>query len=498
MIYKTNESIIIIQAEAIQPISTGVVFWSYDRGTAKLRFKLQKNGLPQSLPEGTMVPIRLIFKSTTAEGGYGKHDYLATIEDRLNGIVSIVLEDNILGYQGRVDGSIYIDFPNDQSLDTAGRFIFDIKRSPIDDSTPELEDYYFNGFSQTLDKIEQMITEAKADIEQTVTQTKTDINTVATQTKDDIDTAATNVETRIDEAKGELATLNNDMTSLEGKIAEADQHFITKESVEAGPLIYKDEYITTQDWNDAVGSGIYYCAAASGVNKPINSTLYGYLIVLHEVGVVTQLFTSGVVFYTRTLMGNPQTWSSWKEVATMDKVMNLTDPQSSHGLKNFIDGIQVDGKEVVTYPDMPLEAYFGSGTTLKDSSNNARLTVGNLIATDNFHGEDDVPFTWNSGKYEATMTRDAVLYINATIRLQGGNNNTTYSDYAYVKLEHGTTTGGSGESKEDFVMIGANSGQALNLSNSRTGQTIITLKAGEKFAFTIELRTDKKYSVGSL
>lgn len=145
MVYKINESIIVIQAEATKPNDTNVVFWSHDRGTAKLRMKLvRKNGIPQSLPEGTTVPIRLMFKSATAEGGYGKHDYLATIEDRVNGIVSIVLEDNILGYVGKVEGSVYIDFPDDRSLDTAGRFTFDIKRSQIDDSTPELKDYYFN------------------------------------------------------------------------------------------------------------------------------------------------------------------------------------------------------------------------------------------------------------------------------------------------------------------------------------------------------------------
>ncbi len=164
--FKINESIIVIQAEATSPNRTNVIFWSHDRGTAKLRMKLvRKNGIPQSLPEGTTVPIRLIFKSATAEGGYGKHDYLATIEDRVNGIVSIVLEDNILGYVGKVEGSVYIDFPNDRSLDTAGRFTFDIKRSPIDDSTPELEDYYFNGFSQIIDKIEKILADGKQEID---------------------------------------------------------------------------------------------------------------------------------------------------------------------------------------------------------------------------------------------------------------------------------------------------------------------------------------------
>lgn len=205
--FKINESIIVIQAEATSPNRTNVVFWSHDRGTAKLRMKLvRKNGIPQSLPEGTTVPIRLMFKSATAEGGYGKHDYLATIEDRVNGIVSIVLEDNILGYQGRVDGSIYIDFPNDQSLDTAGRFTFDIKRSQIDDSTPELEDYYFNGFSQTIDKIEKILADGKLEIDAKVKDT----NDKITKANQDVATLNTNIDKandRIDQTNQQIGDL---------------------------------------------------------------------------------------------------------------------------------------------------------------------------------------------------------------------------------------------------------------------------------------------------
>lgn len=221
MVYKMNESIIVIQAEATKPNDTNVVFWSHDRGTAKLRMKLvRKNGIPQSLPEGTTVPIRLIFRSATAEGGYGKHDYLATIEDRVNGIVSIVLEDNILGYQGRVDGSIYIDFPNDQSLDTAGRFTFDIKRSPIDDSTPELEDYYFNGFSQTIDKIEKILADGKQEIEQKITESETQIDEKLKDTNDKITKASQDVatlNTNIDKANDRIDQTNEQIGDL-GKL----------------------------------------------------------------------------------------------------------------------------------------------------------------------------------------------------------------------------------------------------------------------------------------
>ncbi|HGF7523417.1 TPA: BppU family phage baseplate upper protein [Enterococcus faecium] len=213
MVYKMNESIIVIQAEATSPNRTNVVFWSHDRGTAKLRMKLvRKNGIPQSLPEGTTVPIRLMFKSATAEGGYGKHDYLATVEDPVNGIVSIVLEDNILGYVGTVEGSVYIDFPNDRSLDTAGRFTFYIKRSPIDDSTPELEDYYFNGFSQTIDKIEKILADGKLEIEQKITESETQIDAKVKDTND-----------KITKANQDVATLDQNLTELRNdmKLSEA-------------------------------------------------------------------------------------------------------------------------------------------------------------------------------------------------------------------------------------------------------------------------------------
>lgn len=213
MVYKMNESIIVIQAEATSPNRTNVVFWSHDRGTAKLRMKLvRKNGIPQSLPEGTTVPIRLIFRSATAEGGYGKHDYLATIEDPVNGIVSIVLEDNILGYVGTVEGSVYIDFPNDRSLDTAGRFTFYIKRSPIDDSTPELEDYYFNGFSQTIDKIEKILADGKQEIDQKIAESETQIDAKLKDTND-----------KITKANQDVATLNTNIDKANDRIDQTNQ-----------------------------------------------------------------------------------------------------------------------------------------------------------------------------------------------------------------------------------------------------------------------------------
>ncbi|MEF7420039.1 BppU family phage baseplate upper protein [Enterococcus faecium] len=254
MVYKMNESIIVIQAEATSPNRTNVVFWSHDRGTAKLRMKLvRKNGIPQSLPEGTTVPIRLMFKSATAEGGYGKHDYLATIEDRVNGIVSIVLEDNILGYVGTVEGSVYIDFPNDRSLDTAGRFTFDIKRSPIDDSTPELEDYYFNGFSQTIDKIEKILADGKQEIDQKITESETQIDAKVKDTND-----------KITKANQDVATLNTNIDKANDRIDQTNQQI-----GDLGKL--KKMYSNSIDFGDYDYSGNPNIAPNVGFNDFYNN-----------------------------------------------------------------------------------------------------------------------------------------------------------------------------------------------------------------------------------
>ncbi len=153
-----------------------------------------------------------MFKSATAEGGYGKHDYLATVEDPVNGIVSIVLEDNILGYVGTVEGSVYIDFPNDRSLDTAGRFTFSIKRSPIDDSTPELEDYYFNGFSQTIDKIEKILADGKLEIEKKIAESETQVDVKVKDTND-----------KITKANQDVATLNTNIDKANDRIDQTNQ-----------------------------------------------------------------------------------------------------------------------------------------------------------------------------------------------------------------------------------------------------------------------------------
>ncbi len=460
MAFKINESIIVIQAEAINPIQTNVVFWSHDRGTAKLRMQLvRKNEIPQSLPEGTVVPIRLIFKSATAEGGYGKHDYLATIEDRVNGIVSIVLEDNILGYVGTVEGSVYIDFPNNRSLDTAGRFTFYIKRSPIDDSTPELENYYFNGFSQTIDKIEKILADGKQEIEQKIAESETQIDAKLKDTNDKITKAnqdVATINTNIDKANDRIDQTNQNLNEMRNGMKLYEAWAWSKDGTDRFTTVYPGEnyVLKSKDGYTAAGNGGSNQYPAAICSIPLNPDILGkdatikYKLTIsnYESGsfVVLKLYNAVGVwtsFGGNSMISGNGTWliqwkgtlpplkenglskvdfntnlkadilieelqikegteyqiytpapsedyanayPTYKGISIVDSnnpndyswditpeytekaltnTLNLTDPQTALGLKNFKDGAQIDGVDVATVKNLGSVLQSGSGLT---------------------------------------------------------------------------------------------------------------------------------------
>lgn len=391
MVYKTNESIIVIQAEATSPNRTNVVFWSHDRGTAKLRMKLvRKNGIPQSLPEGTTVPIRLMFKSATAEGGYGKHDYLATVEDPVNGIVSIVLEDNILGYVGTVEGSVYIDFPNDRSLDTAGRFTFYIKRSPIDDSTPELEDYYFNGFSQTIDKIEKILADGKQEIEQKITESETQIDAKLKDTNDKITKANQDVatlNTNIDKANDRIDQTNQNLNEMINGMKLYEAWAWSKDGTDRFTTVYPGEnyVLKSKDGYTAAGNGgsNQYPAAINSI--PLNPDILGkdatiqYKLTIsnYESGSFVALKLYNAVGVWDTFGGNSMisgngTWLiQWKGTLPPLKENGLSKVDFNTNLKAdiLIEELQIkEGTEYQIYTPAPSEDYANAYPTYKGIS----------------------------------------------------------------------------------------------------------------------------------
>lgn len=213
-IFKKNESVIRIQAERVDPINTKVVFFSHDRGTAKMLFRLEKDNAPQPITNGTTIPVCLEGGAETSGIGRFRHVYHAVIEDATEGLVSILLKNNILNYHGRVDGSIYIKPPNDQQLDTAGRFTFHIEQSPIDDMTESLSQFYYDGFYE----IYEQLANAKRQVEGNLTEMRVSVKAMLDEIEAEVDRYKKDVEAKFTAINNNLASLATTITQLENRL----------------------------------------------------------------------------------------------------------------------------------------------------------------------------------------------------------------------------------------------------------------------------------------
>ncbi|EPI2217650.1 BppU family phage baseplate upper protein [Enterococcus hirae] len=114
-----------------------------------------------------------------------------------------------------------------------------------------------------------------------------------------------------------------------------EQYFVTKSSTEKGLMVYKNQYITTENWDDIQESGIYYCAGATGENMPVQGPLYGNLIVIKSAGVIIQQFLSNGMFYKRAMIGYPMAWNPWSKLASDASVVHSSGNESIDALKTF-------------------------------------------------------------------------------------------------------------------------------------------------------------------
>ncbi len=129
--------------------------------------------------------------------------------------VSILLKNNILNYHGRVDGSIYIKPPNDQQLDTAGRFTFHIEQSPIDDMTESVSQFYYDGFYE----IYEQLANAKRQVEGDLTEMRVSVKAMLDEIEAEVDRYKKDVEgPKITAINNNLASLATTITQLENRL----------------------------------------------------------------------------------------------------------------------------------------------------------------------------------------------------------------------------------------------------------------------------------------
>ena len=130
-------------------LKTNLEFWSHDLKSGLLTIKYTNLGEPVALVCDSAV--RLIMRFT--EKGETKHRIeTMTVTDKINGIATLEIPDEILGYEGIVECGTYIDFKNGQTLD-AGYFTFRMKKSMIDGEFKALDTIYIKEFSEAVEKI---------------------------------------------------------------------------------------------------------------------------------------------------------------------------------------------------------------------------------------------------------------------------------------------------------------------------------------------------------
>ncbi|EPH98194.1 hypothetical protein D920_01752 [Enterococcus faecalis 13-SD-W-01] len=303
-----------------------------------------------------------------------------------------------------------------------------------------------------------------AAINQKITTLQTQITTYETNVTDAKNAAISTINAALEEFKaGDFYTKS-----------EADAKFMLLKSAERSLLTLKNATVTVEDWNTLTTTGIYYCAAATGANMPCTGTLYGYLTIYNTLAVIIQKYEFQGAMYMRTYAGNPAAWGEWKKIAFSSEVVDLTQPQSIGGIKNFVDGLQMTGKEVAVQDQIPLCGIHGEGTNLSKIPNGTKIPIGPLVATDFGHEASDLPYTISSDGNTLTTTRACVLLFEGTIKIHGNNT----LKYTYVKIrKNGSDT--------NFTSLGSSVNS--NYMTAQSGQYVHTLAEGDKVEFTIEV-----------
>lgn len=128
-------------------IQTGATYWSHDVNTAKIVVNLKRNSEPIILSSTVSVRMIMVFDDNDTQK---KQVHKMTIDDTQNGVVSLVLPKETLGFVGNVLCGVYVNYGENQSTDN-GYFTFSMRRSLIDGEFPQLENGYVSEFKTMLD-----------------------------------------------------------------------------------------------------------------------------------------------------------------------------------------------------------------------------------------------------------------------------------------------------------------------------------------------------------
>lgn len=181
-IFKNGVLPFIVDAYDQSVYDSKIVFSTQDIGTARLIFKMRKDGvpLPLSAVEGKLV---LLFSDGS------KHIRNITLLDKVEGVAEYILNKEEIKRYGRVQASLNLFYKNGQSL-SVHEFNFDIKKNLIDENIVPAAEYYIEDFQTLKTEIERKLAELEADINKCTDELKEQLNRMK-EKLDDIDAVET-------------------------------------------------------------------------------------------------------------------------------------------------------------------------------------------------------------------------------------------------------------------------------------------------------------------
>ncbi|MEH7731164.1 BppU family phage baseplate upper protein [Bacillus sp. FSL M8-0166] len=148
MIRKNGSLEFDVNAYTNSSVSTSINFWTQDRQTARLTFKLTKDGVPLPLAAVTGKLVLVM-----ADGSRFIRDI--NILDRVEGQAEYILSDQEVKHHGLVQAELNLYYTNDQSM-SVHQFSFNISKSLIDQDIVPFTEYYVDEFEALRAKINEL------------------------------------------------------------------------------------------------------------------------------------------------------------------------------------------------------------------------------------------------------------------------------------------------------------------------------------------------------
>ncbi|WP_342487398.1 phage baseplate upper protein [Bacillus sp. FSL M8-0266] len=152
MVLKNGKLDFNVNAYTSSSITTNINFWTQDRQTARLVFKLTKDGVPLPLAAVTGKLVLVM-----SDGSRFIRDI--NILDRVEGQAEYILSDKEVKHYGLVQAELNLYYANDQSM-SVHQFSFNISKSLIDQDIVPITEYYVDEFEALRAKINELYEES--------------------------------------------------------------------------------------------------------------------------------------------------------------------------------------------------------------------------------------------------------------------------------------------------------------------------------------------------